>query len=478
MPFGDYNKKHVTMLRFSSTSLFLLCFFALSAQNAGYLNYINKFKDIAIREMDRAGVPASIKLGQGLLESGGGTSTLAIKANNHFGIKCGSRWTGRTHYRKDDDRDEKGRLIKSCFRSYRNAEASYVAHSEFLRENPRYDFLFYLNPRDYRRWAYGLKRAGYATSATYAEKLIRIIETYELNQFDNYSQTDLLAGTVPNPGGAPTGGLTGILLNNDVKMVLAKDGQTPFQIAQMTEVPVRSIIKYNEKILNPEQALKGNERVYLQKKRRSYRAKKKYHYVKEGENMYKISQLYGVRLKRLYKRNRMPLNSQPAVGERIKVRGWKVKPTAVPRLRNEVPPRDEPPKPLLPDEDNDGFIDLEDENGNVLPSPNPPKPDPEPEVTTEPEVPKDTIPAVTGKSYEELENDTTDDTYTDNEENYYDDYSEDPEPETPAEEIYVVQRGDTLYAISRRYGMSVQELKDLNGLTSNLIYKGQSLRVQ
>lgn len=467
------------MLKSFCTSLFVFCFFAISAQNAGYLNYINKFKDIAIREMDRAGVPASIKLAQGLLESGGGTSTLAIKANNHFGIKCGSRWNGRTHYRKDDDRDANGKLIKSCFRAYRNAEASYTAHSEFLRDNRRYDFLFYLNPRDYKRWAYGLKQAGYATSATYAEKLIKVVETYELYQFDDYTQTDLLAGTVPTPGGAPTGGLTGILLNNDVKMVLAKAGQTPSQIAQMTEVPVRSIVKYNEKILNPDQSLSANDRVYLQKKRRGYRAKKKYHYLKEGENMYTIAQLYGIRLKRLYTRNRLPLNSQPAVGEKIKIRGWKVKPTNVPRLRNEVPPRTDNTRPILPDEDNDGFIDLEDESGKPLPSPKPPAPKPEP--TKKPQVTppqRDTIPAVTGKTYEELEDYTppststgrpsTDNTGTSN--------TTTPEPEN--EQVYIVQRGDTLYSISRRFSMSVQELKSLNRLNNNLIYRGQVLRVR
>ena len=468
------------MLKSFLTSLFLFCFFAINAQNAGYLNYINNFKDIAIREMDRAGVPASIKLAQGLLESGGGTSTLAIKANNHFGIKCGSRWKGKTHYRKDDDRDANGKLIKSCFRAYKNAEASYTAHSEFLRDNRRYDFLFYLNPRDYKRWAYGLKKAGYATSATYAEKLIRVIETYELNQFDDYTQTDLLAGTVPTPGGAPTGGLTGILLNNDVKMVLAKAGQSPSQIAQMTEIPVRSIIKYNEKILSPDQSLSGNERVYLQKKRRGYRAKKKYHYVKEGENMYKISQLYGVRMKRLYTRNRLPMNSQPAVGEKLKIRGWKISPTAVPRLRNEVPPRDQPTRPILPDEDNDGFIDLEDDDGNVLPSPKPPAPKPEPEEK-EPEVQtssEGSLPAVTGKTYEELDDYTPPSTGNRPKVNTSNNNTNTTPTPQPTEEVHIVQRGDTLYSIARQYSISVQDLKSINRLTSNLIYKGQSLRVR
>lgn len=464
-----------------SGSLLLLFTCSLFAQNAGYTDYINKFKDIAIREMDRAGVPASIKLAQGLLESGGGTSTLAVKANNHFGIKCGSKWTGRTHYRKDDDRDANGKLIKSCFREYRSAEASYVAHSEFLRDNRRYDFLFYLNPRDYKRWAYGLKKAGYATSATYAEKLIGVVESYNLDQFDDYSQTDLLAGTVPTPGGVPTGGLTGILLNNDVKMVLAKAGQTPQQIAQLTNTKTSCILKYNEKLLSSQRQLQEGERIYIQKKRRSYRQRKTYHYVKEGENMYSIAQLYGVRLKRLYTRNRLAINSQPAVGEKIKVRGWKVKPTAVPRLRNEVPPRDMPSRPLLPDDDNDGYIDLEDDNGNVLPSPKP-KPKPVPEVV-KPEIEEPTKtdgPAVTGSGFDNYEPESESDSG-----NYIPPPVQRPsnngrtnEPEIPTAQYYVVQRGDTLYSISRRNGLTVQQLKDLNNLNSNLISKGQQLRVK
>ena len=158
-------------------------------------SYIKKFKKIAISEMERTGVPASIKLAQGILESNAGQSTLARKANNHFGIKCGSTWTGKTYYRKDDDFDENGNLVESCFRAYRNAKSSFIAHSEFLadpRKRYRYGFLFQLNPRDYKAWARGLKRAGYATSPTYAEKLISIIETYDLDQYD---------GSTPNRRG-------------------------------------------------------------------------------------------------------------------------------------------------------------------------------------------------------------------------------------------------------------------------------------
>jgi len=132
----------------------LIPFFATS-QNTAYFDYIDRYKSLAIDEMERSGVPASIKLGQGILESAGGTSTLALRANNHFGIKCGGSWKGKTFYRKDDDRDENGKLVKSCFRKFNSAKTCYIAHSEFLRNNKRYDFLFFLNPRDYKSWSYG-----------------------------------------------------------------------------------------------------------------------------------------------------------------------------------------------------------------------------------------------------------------------------------------------------------------------------------
>ncbi len=520
-----------------SIALFFFSF-SLVGQNADYLEYIERFKEIAITEMERAGVPASIKLGQGLLESGGGTSTLAIKANNHFGIKCGSKWTGKTHYRKDDDRDPvTGKLIKSCFRKYRNANASYVAHSEFLRDNRRYDFLFYLDARDYKRWAYGLKRAGYATSATYAEKLIRVIESYNLNQYDYYTSTDLIAGTIPtdptNPTDPrpepptsteqPTGPLGGIFLNNDVKMVLAKARQTPGQIAQLTNIPVKRILSYNEGITKENQKLRPKERVYLQKKRRSYRERKKYHYVKAGETMYQIAQLYGLRLKRLQTRNRMASGSQPAEGQKIKLRGWKVKPINKPLLVNEVPPRENKPSAFLPDEDNDGMIDLEDENGEIVPPPVKTKPtkrlrptDPakptiprkEPDVqnsTTgfdsdfQGQTTKPSIPATTTDDFRSGTSQTTEGTITSQPTNpgglieppvrtdrpssttpnpTTTNTSSDDLPDELSAQYYTVIDGDTLYGIARRYKTTVEQIKSLNGLQSNFIRRGMMLRIK
>lgn len=139
-------------------------------------SYIERFKKIAVKEMDQYGIPASITLAQGLFESGNGNSELAKIANNHFGIKCTSDWNGKSYY-KNDDRDN------DCFRVYNNPEDSYRDHSEFLKRK-RYAFLFELDKNDYKGWAYGLKQAGYATNPKYPELLISVIERYRLDQYD------------------------------------------------------------------------------------------------------------------------------------------------------------------------------------------------------------------------------------------------------------------------------------------------------
>ncbi len=178
---------------------------AVTTQQAR-LNYVDRFKGIAIREMERTGVPASIKLAQGLLESDAGRSTLANQANNHFGVKCHSEWQGERYYKEDDDYDPVTKeLIKSCFRVYKNADESFVEHSEFLRDPRkvnRYGWLFQLPKTDYVGWANGLEKSGYATASDYSEKLIKLIEDYQLSQFDTYTSAEIpMAGTnKPNNG--------------------------------------------------------------------------------------------------------------------------------------------------------------------------------------------------------------------------------------------------------------------------------------
>ena len=268
------------------------------AQNQHYLDYIDKFKDIAIVEMERTGIPASIKLAQGILESNAGRSDLARRANNHFGVKCGNNWTGKTMWKKDDDYDEKGRLRQSCFRSYRDAESSYRAHSEFLIDPAkqwRYGFLFQLDPTDYRRWAHGLKRAGYATSASYGTKLINLIESYDLYRYDKMVANDVLIAERPT---APVQGA--VLTNNDVKYVLALEGEMVSTIAERNGVAASSVLKYNDHLHAENQKLVEGTYVYLQPLRSNFRGKKGWHDVQANERMIDIALTYGVDLNKLY----------------------------------------------------------------------------------------------------------------------------------------------------------------------------------
>lgn len=431
-------------------TLFSLCLLFLSilsfSQDDTRFDYINRFKNISISEAERSGIPASIKLAQGILESNAGQSTLAVKANNHFGLKCHNDWNGKKYHLEDDDYDENGKLVKSCFRVYKNADASYIAHSEFLRDPKkrfRYGFLFSLPPNDYEAWAHGLKTAGYATSPTYAEKLIRVIETYQLYQFDNMSMLDVQHEDVSLVGGVH------IALINHVKVTFSKIDDTPAKIAERTKVSLKRILNYNEKLTSGNQTIKPDTRVYLQRKRSNYRGTKKWHYVKEGESMFDISQIYALRLKKLYHKNRMKEGSEAAIGERVKIRGCRIRKKDTPKpgaALEEVP--ETPVKVELPtsiDDDEDFGEDFEIE----IPQPDNNDTDiEEPMISIPPSVPDTTIENT------ETENDTIENGV-----------------------MYTVKKGDTLFSISRLFGTSVEAIKSLNSLKSDLLTPGQRLRI-
>ncbi|MBK7406818.1 MAG: LysM peptidoglycan-binding domain-containing protein [Saprospirales bacterium] len=429
-----------------------------ASQTEAQRAYIDHYKDIAIQEMERAGIPASIKLAQALLESNAGQSELAQHANNHFGIKCGPDWDGKDYYRKDDDYDENGKLIKSCFRSYRRPEDSFIAHSEFLRDPKkewRYGFLFHLDPLDYKNWASGLKKAGYATSATYDSKLIAIIERYQLFQYDRPPVVDPFVNVVEN---TYEDMLIGIFQVNDIDVVIAAEGDTPASIAERTGRDVFKVLQYNEMLTKPNTPLKKGDRVFLEPKRNSYRGDRKIHYVKAEETMYDIAQLYGVKLEKLYKKNRLPANSQPAEGERILLRGRVKKEEDRPKLVSEV--INKTPYPDVIDIDDFAWPPEEDPFGEVIEKPVPEKtpPPPPPIIPPKPvdiapvnELPVEPPPMVTPPA---------------------------PDMNEPAMVFHTVQAGDTLYSLSKRYNTTVEAIRQLNGLTGNLITIGQQLRIK
>lgn len=280
-------------------------------RNPTWQAYIDKYKSLAIQQMHKHNIPASITLAQGLFESGAGQSQLAKRSNNHFGIKCHNDWTGRRTYSDDDKKDE-------CFRVYSSVKDSYEDHSRFLQA-PRYSRLFKLGRHDYKGWAKGLKACGYATLPTYAERLISVIELYELYVYDG----DKKGHPYISPDDYHQ-----LYLVNSLDCLRAREGDTWETIAQEMKqrhikVSARKLRRYNEAPDKDFFPTPGTL-IFLQKKR-SHADKVQYdknywHHVKAGESMYEIAQLYGIRLKKLYKLNFRPADYVPEAGDLLRVR--------------------------------------------------------------------------------------------------------------------------------------------------------------
>ncbi len=295
------------------TKLFLFNVLLLSGTilNASKLqeDYIRKYRDVAIREMKEFRVPASITLAQGLLESGSGTSYLAVKANNHFGIKCHQDWRGKKVYRDDDQKNE-------CFRAYKHAEESFRDHSQFLSNRSRYAFLFEEDITDYKAWARGLKKAGYATNHKYDDLLIDLIERYQLFQYDNLNYQ---AGKKSEIKSEVKGlSFETYVSPNRVKYVIAGEGEDIYDIALKTDRLPGELQRYNE--LAEEDRIKTGQKVYLQPKRK--KAGKDYttHKVQEGETLYFIAQRYAIRTGHLRRRNQFLEGEEPKPGDVLRLR--------------------------------------------------------------------------------------------------------------------------------------------------------------
>lgn len=348
--------------------------------------YIKKWAPTAVKEMYRSGVPASITLAQGLLESRWGQSALATEGNNHFGIKCHNDWKGKTMKVDDDAKGE-------CFRVYDSAEESFQDHSDFLRYRDRYKFLFDLKPTDYKGWAYGLKKAGYATAPTYAESLIKYIEKYKLYEYDTLTAAEAEAlansyeesvdvkdsGSSVKPSKSSSGKVSSAKSSraarraarrskkhsslaeeidyghlpasplsieepkkitsgryeevqfslhreayskNGVPFVTSIDGETYSSIAKSYDLTLREILRFND--LSGERELKPGTIVYLQaKKNRSEKGLDKYIVGSDGESLWGICQRFGVKMSSVCKMNGFDENYQPREGDTIVLRGKK-----------------------------------------------------------------------------------------------------------------------------------------------------------
>ena len=327
------------------TAIALILGFSVSAQRESGTpqeRYISRYAPIAVNEMYRSGIPASITLAQGIIESRYGQSRLAVDGNNHFGIKCHNNWMGRTMLADDDRPNE-------CFRVYDSAEESFRDHSDFLRYRDRYKFLFDFRITDYKSWAYGLKQAGYATDPSYATKLIQCVEDYNLSRYDRMSVAEALAeggadaeppvtqdeleGIPDSPLKIEAGGIfTGkageqyrfslsrtLYSRNGVPFIYAVEGETYASIAKSNHLLLREILKYND--LRSGGELHAGDVVYLEpKKNKTVRGLDKYIVGEDGETFHGICQRFAVKEKAIRKLNGLPAGYQPREGDEIILR--------------------------------------------------------------------------------------------------------------------------------------------------------------
>ncbi len=461
-----------------------------SAAGDRNLDYVSQFKDAAIGEMSRGGIPASIILSQGILESAGGSSDLAQNANNHFGIKCSGGWNGKSYYKTDDDVDKDGKSVESCFRKYDNVGESFRDHGEFLRDPKkynRYGFLFNLDRTDYKSWARGLQSAGYATNPNYSNQLINLIERYKLYEYDRPGSTPTSLPNVPNGAPQPTGPGGAPVINaptnrigrvNDVKVVLARENETLDLIARTYRLNTTKVADYNDRGYSPGIKLPAGTRIYIQCKKDKWRGRANEHFVNEGQTMFDIAQLYGIKLDKLLIRNNMQPGQEAAVSEKIYLK-TKRKSNDSPRLRdlaNDPKPVEPNSQPNVPSAPAPGTLTPDDSEllpqiGGPDPIPGQPTPTTPPASTGKPATsgtpyPTDPVPGGTWNPTPP----TTPSIPT---------TTEPTVPNTPVPDGYhLVVKGDTLYNVSRRYNLTVTKLKQLNGMTDDNIKIGQQLRVR
>ncbi|MEY2963901.1 MAG: hypothetical protein RL754_1162 [Bacteroidota bacterium] len=305
-------------------SAILLLNTVVKAQLTDRQLYIAEYSQIAVDEMNRSGIPASITLAQAVLESGNGKSELASKSNNHFGIKCHSNWDGGKVFHDDDEKGE-------CFRKYNKVRHSYEDHSDFLVRGSRYAFLFDLEPDDYKGWAKGLKQAGYATAPDYADRLIRIIEEEQLYRFDRggaaiaVADNDTLGGAVQN---GPTLNRRGKVVTNprakyiihrviepkkESPYVVLKEGESIEAVADSLGLPLKALLAFND--AGWDRAFRPGAKVYVDYKRN--RGTSEFELLRAGEDLFAFSQRVGVKLEKIFEINEYRVGHVPLAGEKI-----------------------------------------------------------------------------------------------------------------------------------------------------------------
>lgn len=463
--------------------LLLLCFLIgsasfLQAQTITTAQYINIYKGMAIDEMKRSGVPAAVKLAQGIIETQAGNSWLVQNSNNHFGIKCKNNWAGASVNYDDDERQE-------CFRKYDKASDSYRDHSDFLRNNPRYAFLFDYDPRDYKSWAYGLKQAGYATSRTYPQQLIETIEKYGLQEFTlmglgqggdfasadkEFIGEDQPVGETPGkkyiPSAEKKNYPEGEFKINGRKALFVKAGTSLMVLANDKDIRVSNLVHYND--LDDELMLEEDMLIFLQRKNRV--GANDYHIVAEGETLHGISQAEGIMLSWLRKRNKLEEGEEPAPGEKLLLNGYaKSKPqlteSSVAILKEEdKQPKDLSPKKIIRDikEEINKAREQDVQAKPVAANNRPPASAPNPN-SLPPEM-VDDLKKLDGKMGGATVKQATIPLSK-------------PASVPSGAKYHTVQEKETMYAISKKYNVTVAQIQQWNNLPDNNIKTGQQLVV-
>jgi hypothetical protein len=321
--------------RISFIFLLLLSTFSYAQNSETVRKYIEAYKDLAVQEMLRTGVPASITLAQGIHESGAGNSQLAVSSNNHFGIKCKSNWTGETVKHDDDAKGE-------CFRKYPSPADSYKDHSDFLKSGARYASLFTLDPEDYAAWANGLKQAGYATNPKYPQVIIKLVEDYNLQQYSlialgkmpdttvmwTVTTEDVSANTnkeIITAVSRQTNYPAGEFKINDTKVVYVRKGTFFLALAKQYDIDYSKLFEVND-MQQAEQTDK-DQLIYLQRKRKT--GANEFHIVQPGETLHDIAQAEAIRIENLMELNYLKEGQTPAPGQKLYL---KTKASAIPSL--------------------------------------------------------------------------------------------------------------------------------------------------
>lgn len=369
--------------------------------------YLEKYSTIAVAEMHRSRIPASITLAQGLLESGNGNSRLALVANNHFGIKCKKDWTGESIKEDDDEAQE-------CFRKYPTAEDSYKDHSNFLMNGQRYAFLFDLEPTDYKGWAEGLKRAGYATNPNYPNLLISLIERHNLHRFDHQKATEQETEKINEQHHTEVAKHTKLLVNN-IEAIVARKEDSYASIAVDNDMRVWQVYKFND--LTKDAKIHVGDTIYIKPK--NYKGSIATYSVGAKDNMQKISQRFGIKLSKLYKMNLMREGQEPVTGEILYLQNNRKE---TPQLKTQVTP--------AVDSTYNNII-YEDPKKNVS--------------TSKPVLPEDQFAINI------------------------------PDNKNDMAFFHVVQKGESLFAIAKKYNVTVEGIMELNTLHTEDIKEGTRL---